>query len=147
MSRYNEVGQSWQDDGSLDNANWLFQVLYRPFDNDPNIMKKLAEDYMQENNLEYASEKINDTIRGADGCIDLIITDVKRELIKNINARSRVSHGYRVTITREKGEQVTKKRRIPGVFHEWFRKYGGDAKFENVNVKGEKKQGGQLLPV
>ena len=39
-------------------------------------MKKLAEDYMQENNLEYASEKING-IRGADGCIDLLIADVK----------------------------------------------------------------------
>ena len=63
---------------------------------------------MRENNLEYASEKVNDT-RGADGCIDLLIANVKRELVKNIKGRSRASHGYRVTITKEKGQQVTKR--------------------------------------
>ena len=130
VAKYEEIGRSWQEDGSIQNAEKIFQVLYRPFDNDPNMTRKIAFDYMLQHNISYKSNYML-TARENDGCIAVVIGDVRRELIKTIMGRAKHTHGYRVTITREKCDIERNKRRVPGVFYEWFRK-GNENQMKNI---------------
>ena len=126
VRRYAAIGESWRMDGSLGNAEKLFQVLYGWFDTHPWWFEEMECDYMEKHGYQYhqagfAKGATNKGSKPTYGCIARLIKNQKNEMVKNINAKSVGSHGKKVTITRD---NITSENRNfktqKGVFHHSF---------------------------
>ena len=121
VTRFDDIGLLWQEDGSLGNAEVVFAVLYGWFDLHPNWALEIEQKYMQSKGLEYDESPSGK--RGDMGCIEWYIHHAKNELTKLVNARTSITHKKRITITREKGTITLHnrwKRRLKGVFYAEF---------------------------
>ena len=50
---FQDVGDSWKNDGSYENAKKLFKCTYQVFNNDPGLHRGIADKWMEENDLVY----------------------------------------------------------------------------------------------
>ena len=114
VTKFEEIGESWRDDGSMQNAEKLFNVTYQLFDNNPSLLTTIEVDFMSGNNLQYDGPQQGKK----KGCILEIVEVQRRVLMRLINDRTARSHNHRLSISRTNvpREERFRKRR-PGVFH------------------------------
>ena len=101
VTRFDDIGASWQENGSCANAESVFVVLYGWFDLHPNWAREIEEIYMEKRDWNTVNHQTGK--RGDIGCIEWYIHHTKNELVKLVNARTKSMHKKRITITREKG--------------------------------------------
>jgi hypothetical protein len=113
VTKFEEIGESWRDDGSNENAERVFNVTYQLFDNVPSLVTDIGVSFMHAGNLEY-----DQPLQGKKkGCILEIVEVQKRVLIRLINDRTKRTHGQRIAISRvgvQDEERFRKRKR--GVF-------------------------------
>ena len=125
VGKFNKIGLSWQQDRSIGNCKILFVVLYGWFDINLGWAKNIEDSLMQNMNIQY--DEVGSGKRGDIGCIEWLVNHCKRELVKLINARSSITHGKNITITRERGTDNAEnrfKKRQKGAFYADFVKDG-----------------------
>jgi hypothetical protein len=91
VTKFEEIGESWRDDGSNENAERVFNVTYQLFDNVPSLVTDIGVSFMHAGNLEY-----DQPLQGKKkGCILEIVEVQKRVLIRLINDWTKRTHGRR----------------------------------------------------
>jgi hypothetical protein len=116
VKRFNDIGKSWAQDGSVHNARLLFQVLFGNFEGRCNNgwSVELEQEYMNNNNLEYPPLK--ETEEEMKGCYERVITHSKGKVVKGINTKADKTHGKAILITRPRQKQDASKKK------EWYKR-------------------------
>ena len=92
---FQDVGESWKNDGSYENAEKLFKCTYQVFDNDPGLLKGIAEEWMEENGLVY-DKPLEPRQKG---CVGKIVEDQKRTALRSIMNKSNKTYQRRLNIS------------------------------------------------
>ena len=90
-------GRELENDGSYENAEKLFKCTYQVFDNDPGLLKGIAEEWMEENDLVY-DKPLEPRQKG---CVGKIVDDQKRNAFRSIMTKSSNTHKRRLNISRK----------------------------------------------
>jgi hypothetical protein len=121
VMKFDDIGLSWQQDGSIGNCKILFVVMYGWFDINLGWAKSIEDNLMKNMKLEY--DEVGSDKRGDIGCIEWLVNHCKRELVKLVNARSTILHEMKITITRKRGTvnmENRLKKRQKGAFYADF---------------------------
>ena len=100
-----------------DDFHKMWDMMFGKFDLSPGWAKKLEETYMAMKRWEYVVDKEDSKKRTK--CIEQQITQVKVDLVRNLNATGKSTHNKTVGISRTKKEITDKTKytkRIKGVF-------------------------------
>jgi len=88
VSSWNEIGEAWRNDDSIDTAKKLYEIIHATFDD-----KSGYEIYMESSIMDRLQLKYNEEEGYKNkGCIARMIITQKSELNKLINKRSEASH-------------------------------------------------------
>ena len=114
IEKFNDIGKSWTQDGSLANQDKLWEVLFGSYDNDKDWSEVLEKSYMSKFQLVYdvpASSRNK-------GCIQQIIASNKAQRVKLVNKCAKRTHKMVMRLSKTK-EEISSgrklKRRKPGV--------------------------------
>ena len=139
VKTFDDVETSWEIDGSLQNAEKVFKVLYCNFEKKQERWSRiLEENFMKENRIKYKMEGLDKKQLKKKGCIEEQAINTLTYLRKLINRKGMNSHGYRIVITRptDKISELGKNwRRRKGVFFPWMRQ-----KFDCTEQKERKRK-------
>ena len=95
----------------------MWHVMFGKFDRMPGWAKKLEETYMKINMWEYIGLKMGSKIKT--NCVQQQITQVKVDLVRNLNTAGKSTHNKTVGISRAK-EEITEstkyQKRVKGLF-------------------------------
>ena len=104
-----ELCTAWKEWNRINNDDVptkMFYVMYGWFDENPNWIKNMEEEYMVANNLQYSSNILtqqtteNKTSKKLD-TISMLISIVKNDCVKLINKRTIQTHNMKLTILEE----------------------------------------------
>ena len=136
ISFWEDIGRCWQEDGSVENQERMFHVMYGVFERDSkwpygkSWSSKLEEEFMREYNLRYDKpEPVREASRQKipAGIEDIIKTE-RPEMNKLINLRTKMenSHGKMIVVTGRVGKSSIKpngSKRKKEVFYSEFVRY------------------------
>jgi hypothetical protein len=116
VKRFNDIGKSWAEDGSVLNARLLFQVLFGDFEGRSNHgwSLELEQEYMNNNHLEYLP--LNEKEEEVKGCYERVVTHSKGKVVKGINTKADRTHGRAILITRPRQVQDESKKK------DWYKR-------------------------
>lgn len=96
VQTFDQIGESWKDDGSLENCEKLFNVMYQQYDNYPHLVTDIEEAFMR-GRFEYTTPPTG----RKKGCVFDIIASQRQSLKRLINGRSATTHGRTISISRK----------------------------------------------
>ena len=138
VENFSVIGKSWKNDGSIENAKMINQVLYGIFDASQGYEYYLEKDIMSKLKLEYSDE-----IKGR-GCIAMMVTRRKADLAKCVMKRASLTHDTKITKQRTseqaKSEGVRKPKhkysfQIKSMTgNKWYNKNGTDYSDEKYAI-------------
>ena len=113
VTKFEDIGLSWQQDSSMENCEIMFVVMYGSFDLHIDWAKQLEGHVMEDMNLQY-DEKTGTGKRGDIGCIEWLVHHSRREIVKLINARGVVNpwkkdHDHKGQGNHKQQQQIQKK--------------------------------------
>lgn len=124
ISKYNDIGMSWRQDGSLQNAERFFNTIYGWFDLHPDWSKVIEEKYMdQKQGGKLVYDRACTGLFADAGCIEKIVKTQRCDMIKLLNEKAKTTHGKRIIITRPAtmiNEKNRFKKRLKGAFYPRF---------------------------
>ena len=109
VSSWNEIGQAWRNDDSIDTANKLYEIVHATFDD-----KSGYEIYMESQIMDRLQLQYKDEGYKKKGCIARMIITRKSELNKLINKRSESTHQKKISSKRT--ERNNSNRNSKGTF-------------------------------
>ena len=114
IQTWEDIGHTWQKDGSLKNQEWMFHIMHGVFQMDENWDKgktwseQLEDEFMKEYHLEYDTpEPLRKASRKRiPSGIEEIIKSDRSELNKLLNLRTRTmsSHGKKIVLIARVGK-------------------------------------------
>ena len=112
----------------------LFDICYGMFDVTVSWAENWEKEYMKYNGLEYSHNSMT-THNGRDkGCLCIIVTKAKTEIVRDIQVLCEKMQGVYISLEMKRNENEKRRRRKPGCFYKDFIKYSAN------KVEGTKKR-------
>ena len=90
VSKFQDIGASWREDSSEENAKKVYWVMYGDYEGKrAGWSREMESAYMVSSKLEYVADQEDASIREPRGCYERIITKVKTTQVKLLNRYKR----------------------------------------------------------